>query len=310
MSTKKKWDPPGWPWELELVTFALFVIALAVPYYLVYTAPNVMPEGLSAMEQIARQTNAELPENFDQRKLLMLSFVVVGLYIAHLVIAGISISFISTPFTSLISPVIFGGFGYYLVCKTAGDLEQTFPGCESSGAFWTILMGSLLLTAFILARVSMARHLFKFKDTEWAITSPSKFDSTYFRDLLLTMRPLFYPPRKYRVGKEGILILGWLYVIPISFKVIQSIVKTESPDLASDSQVFATNSRHMIRIQLLEHKQPFFISPDDTDRFFSYCQERMEILHPPRRVRTGFTRTVSSSVTQSTGSITSSNKSS
>jgi hypothetical protein len=75
---------------------------------------------------------------------------------------------------------------------------------------------------FVVARIRMARYLLKLQHPEWDISTPSVRDATS-RELFLHMDRLLYPPRLLHLCSEGILIEGWLYVMPLPFQAVQAV---------------------------------------------------------------------------------------
>lgn len=268
MKKKTSWSPPGWPWELELLALVFVITAIAIPVYLQYIQPEDLEEAsLLTRVEAARMQNQGTWQDFTQ---FFWAVAIVGLYVAHLTTASASSDFISTPFTHLFSPLLFSMITYYRLFKL-GQSIQVVTGKPGEIAIWVV--GVLTIT-FLVARLRMRRHLLAFRDVDWDITTPTLFDSTYF-ELLAYFRPLVYPPRTYRACSDGILIEGWLYVMPIPFDVINNVDPVRRAHLMSSGYYLATSSKSLVRILLAEHSEPLFISPLDREQFILYCDEKL-----------------------------------
>ena len=66
---------------------------------------------------------------------------------------------------------------------------------------------------------------------------------------------------------------GFLYIIPLSFNHIQSVVRSKHENLLSNSLNFSTASDQPVRIQITESRQPILITPHDPDKFVEVCTE-------------------------------------
>jgi len=278
VSRIKAWKP-GWPWELELLAFVFVVTAIAIPMYLQYYCSATENE-LSLMAQAAHRT-LRADTSWSEMTNLMWAVAIVGIYLSHLMIASTSSEWISTPFTHLFAPFVFATITYARLLKISCGTHTMRIVTGSALEITSWVIGVLSIT-FLLARIRMARHMVKLRDIAWDITTPTKTDITYLT-LLAYFRPLIYPPREYRVSQEGILIEGWFYVMPIPFEVISTIEPVKSTHLISSAYVLATSARNLIRIHLLEHPEPIFISPARHDEFLSYCNRIIAPRRPGTR---------------------------
>jgi len=281
LNRKQRWSPPGWPWELELLALVFVVTAIVVPYYLEASqAPN--QDELTLFQQAELARKQEMAGTWNEGTHFLWAIAIVCLYLAHVVMAGASLNFVSTPFTHLFAPLIFSGITYYRLLKLGGDGPHETPLVK--GTPLEILMWVLGVTVitFLVARIRMARHMLNFKDIEWDISTPTHFDST-FSELALRFQPLIYPPRVYRACDEGIIVEGWLYVLPVPFNLIQSIDRVPRAGFLSSGYYLATSTRSLVRIQLTESPEPVFISPTDANTFLSYCQQHVTAFRPDTR---------------------------
>ncbi len=272
MSKQKTWGPAGWPWELELLALVFVITALAIPIWLnIQHTPE--PEELSLVARAQMEKRAEMA-TFEDQKSFFWAVAILGLYVVHLLMAYSAIDMISTSFTHLFSPLVFSMITYFRLMglEDQGVSAQIVSGKPLEILFW--VLGVLVIT-LLVARIRMARHMLRFKSMEWDIVSPSRFDGSYLSDLMVTLRPLIYPPRAFRACEEGILIEGWLYILPLSFQAIQSVEGVKRANYTSSAQFYATSSKSLVRVQLTESKTPLYISPADRDQFISYCNRRL-----------------------------------
>lgn len=272
MSSKKTWAPPGWPWELELLALVFVILALVLPFYIAYTETPPTHE-LSLLAQSEMMRKQDVATMSDQLNFFW-AVGILGLYLIFILFAFSSISMLSTPFTHLFSPLVFAMITYYrlLTFKGVGVRSHIVNGSLTEILFWAF--GVFFITVLV-ARVRMARHMLRFRGIDWVFTTPSLLDSTLLTQLSLTVRPLFYPPHKYLVCDEGILIEGWLYVMPIPFSSIQSIENVRKAGFMTAGNYMATSTRSMVRMQLTDSSTPIFISPADRQGFMSHCNEHM-----------------------------------
>ncbi len=272
VSAKKKWGSPGWPWELELLALVFVATSLVIPYYLEYVEGPPEPEELSIMQR-AEQARKQEVASLQQQQGFFWAVAIVGIYVVHLIIASASIEMISTPFIHLFSPLIFSMITYFRLHSIGGGTSgQIVSGTPQEAALWAL--GVLVIT-FLVARIRMARHMLRFKDVDWDVSTKALMDGTYLKDLIVTVKPLIYPPRMYRACSEGVLIEGWFYVLPIPFAAIQSVEGIKRIGLAASGEYFATSTKSLVRIQLVEQKTPMYISPADREQFMTYCNQHM-----------------------------------
>lgn len=272
MSKQKTWGAAGWPWELELLALVFVITALAIPFWLESQhVPDTEELSLVARAQMERRADVA---TFEDQKSFFWAIGIVGLYLVHLLMAYSAIDMISTSFTHLFSPLAFSMITYIRLMglEDRGISAQIVSGKPHELAFW--IVGVLLIT-FLVARIRMARHMLRFKQVEWDIVSSSRFDGTFLSDLLITIRPLIYPPRAFRACEDGLLIEGWLYILPLPFSAIQSVEGVKRANMSAAAHFYATSIKSLVRVQLSESKIPLYISPSDRDQFISYCNRRL-----------------------------------
>ncbi len=272
MKKARLWESTGWPWGLEFLSILFVVAALLIPVFF-STEPVQDLESLSLAERFQMERRST-PTTFDDQRNFFWGLGIVGLYVIHLLMAYSSLAMISTTFMHLFSPLIFSLIAYVrLTGVTVGpDSAPIVSGTPLEFVLWGVVMVSSTL---LLARLRMIRHVRQYNQLDWEIVSPTLRDSTWLSDLAVTLAPIIYPPKEYRACDDGILIVGLLYVYPISFKTIQSIESVRRPSLTGRSDFFATSSKSLVRIQRKDSKAPLYISPKDRDEFVSYCNQHL-----------------------------------
>jgi hypothetical protein len=274
MTKQKIWGPAGWPWEMELLALVFVTMALVVPWYLeTQSAPTV--EELTLVQRAAMEKRQEVvTATFSDQIGFFWALTIVGLYVIHLLFAYSSIDMISTSFPHLFSPLIFSIITYFrlLGLNDHGGDAGIVSGSPLEAVGW---IGGVLLITVMVAMLRKARHLRRFKKVEWDFKTGSKFDRTFFTDLALTFRPLLYTPHTYRACPDGILVVGWLYILPIPFSAIQGLDTVRRTNYTSDARFYATSSQTLVRIQPMESKNAIYISPSDRDQFVAYCNQRL-----------------------------------
>ena len=286
MKQKRRWGPPGWPWELELLALVFVITAIAVPYYLQYMQP-VEPTNMSllAEAQVLRRQGASTWEDLEG---FFWALVIVGLYLAHLAMGGASIDFMSTPFTHLFAPLVFSLITYYrlLMVNRDGPLDASIV--TGSPVELIIWIAGVLVITYLVARIRMARLMLSFRDVNWQVSTPSLFDKSY-SELVLQIRPRLYPPRVLRACEDGILVEGWFYAMPIPFDTLNAIDAVQGAGLASQGYCLATSVRSLVRIQTAERAEPILVSPRDRNTFVRYCQQQLASRAAPVSLRSGET---------------------
>ncbi|HIE10133.1 MAG TPA: hypothetical protein EYP62_00790 [Kiritimatiellae bacterium] len=271
----RKWRP-GWPWELEGLALIFAAVAVVVPLYVFYagrTLTTELPLSVALQQKEALQTT-----DWDELVNVFWAVGIVGLYLVHLILAGGTIEWISTPFTHLAAPSIFAMIAYFRMVR----FSQTYPqyafltGSLPEFSFW--ILGVLFITC-LLARMRMTRHLARFRDVHWDVVTPTALDWSYLQ-LMTFFRPLVYLPRRYKLNREALLIEGWGYAMSVPLDVIQHVEAVGSTQLVSYGYYLATSRHSLVKITLSEPAQPIFISPRDRGRFVHFALEVLESRKP------------------------------
>lgn len=272
-----RWAPPGWPWELEVLTLVCVAVAFVVPLYILAWASRLMGSDHTVFREALNAWN--------QGHGYLWMLVLLGLYFIHSVTARLTLDFISTPVIHMFSPALFGAITY-------GRLLNFFRQTGMSSRFfegsWRELIGWILilqLVTIILARVRMRRHLARFKDVVWDITVSTSFDRSYLAELAFKLTPIVYPPRRYRACGEGILVEGWTYVMPLPFYEVEGISPASRGDVVTSAFYAASSMRSLLRIKLYDRPDPIFISPGHPNLFFRYCEQLLAGRSPAEEER-------------------------
>ena len=270
-NNKTKWNPPGYPWELELITFCFFIASLLVPYYFHHygvheTLPEMTQHGATAME-VGRNS---LSTQFG----FLVSLGVVALYVFHFAFAIMDAGKITASPLHLLSPCAFAAIAYYRISQTGGLQNSSLSFIDGSNIQMIALVFMVGLLTSVLARLRTYRYMLNFDATSWEIISPSLYDATYFQ-LIAQMHPLIYAPRRYLASNEGIVIEGWFYAKPISFSRIHSLSRIASSGIMNNGYYYASSSRSLVRLELHESTKATYISPTDRDEFVRYCSQHI-----------------------------------
>lgn len=272
MSKNKTWAPPGWPWELDLLTLAFLVLGVLIPY-------NLFTQNMAESSFAANLAVAKLKE----QTYILWSIGLCLLYITHLALSGAGDDSLSIPVVQMVSPVLFASLAYYRIYAVATDMQQTTMLTGNPGQILVVLV-MVMLTTFIVARLRLARHLHRFRDTQWDLECAAAYDSSYF-SLISEFRPLVYPPRRYRVCDQGLLIEGWCYSVVIPFSSIQSVHPVRSAAVTTAGYYYASNTGNLVRMELVDSPRPLFISPEGRDELVQYIAHHTALMRPSQQHR-------------------------
>lgn len=280
----RKWAPPSRPLLLELLALVFVILAIAIPTYLQResAASQTPPESAVSQTQGTRGAQVLNEEEWaESSHSLFWGVGILGLYLVHLYIANASNDRISTSVTHFLSPIVFAMITYYRLYKLKGASIEVVSGSPFEIAKWVI--GVFAIT-ILLARLRMVGHKKHFADVQWDMISKAPYDSTYF-GMIIYAYPLLYPPRRYYVCSRGLLIEGWLYIMPIPFDVIHSVEAMKSVSMMNTGTFLASSAKSLMRIQLNDQKDPVFISPENRTDFVKYCMQHLKPLAPDVRTR-------------------------
>lgn len=270
VKNKSCWRLPGWPWELELLVLVFAVTAITLPYLLQHMqTPDPSQLSLLAKAEMAKKQQVAAWHTWEG---FFWTLVIAGLYLAHLAVASAAIEYLSTPFTHLFSPLLFSSISYYRLCELIRG--SPLDGGIVSGSFLELLLwlASVLAITFLLGRIRMARLMLRFRDVDWEISSPSVVDKSFLA-LLFRVRPLIYFPKVFRACKNGLLIEGWLYAMPIPFDLIEAMEPVRESTFRLPGYCLTTSADSTIQIQLAGRQEPVLISPRHGETLVTYCRQ-------------------------------------
>lgn len=254
------WLPPGLPWELEVLTLLLVAASFVLPLFL--------------FPDVATEQEALMPEDFTPNMLNILwLFAIIGTYFAH--IAGIStqVTYCTTPPNNFFAPLFFGLLCYGNLYYLAKERDIVLSGVTGE---WHQLIGYPMLifgTCLLLARLRTLRHLHRFRNVTWKLTSLPQLDRSFIFDLGRAILPIFYLPRRYRFSEEGILVEGFHYLYAISFRSIESVEPAVQFSSLTSATYYSGSSKHTIQIQANDHPTPIMISPQDIEESLAFCEQ-------------------------------------
>lgn len=271
MKKRNIWGPACWPWELEILSLAFVLAALVLPYMIdIQMTPSM--EGMSLAERSIYLNQLESGD-FEDQSTFFWAVGILGLYAIHLMLAYSSLDMVSTSLPHLFSPLIFSSITYYRLLQLNKQGAETFiTGKPGEIVLWLVIMIAVILMAAYLRKL---RHLSRFKGMSWDLETRSLFDGTFFSDLAVTFRPLIYPSRRLRLGPQGMLIEGLLYVYPLSWASIQAVESVRRASYTADAHFYATSTKSLVRVQPTESATPVYISPVDREAFVNYCTQRL-----------------------------------
>lgn len=266
-----KWNPPGYPWELELITLCFFVASLFVPYYFHHYGVH---ESISEMTRNGATALEVGRDSLSTQFGFLLALGIVALYMFHFAFAFMDAGKITTTPLNLLSPCAFAAIAYYRISQTRGLENSALSFIDGSTGQIVLLVIIVGLITSVLARLRTYRYMLNFDSTKWDIITPSPYDGTYFQ-LIAQMHPLLYAPRRYLASDEGIVIEGWFYAKPISFSRIHSLSRIASSGIMNNGIYFASSSHNLVRLELHESTKATYISPRDRDEFVRYCAQHI-----------------------------------
>ena len=276
MRTRNQWMRPGWPWELELLSFVFVLVAIAVPVYSAYLSE---PTPAPTLLQQALGTSAKARfAHFIHMHDVLWAIALLGLFTAVIAASRRGADMLSTPFIHLVAPLFFSFVAYYRLYEvpqaSGARISIVSP---NSGHIVAWAVGIIVIIA-LLTRLRTARYALIFREITWDITTPARRDGSILK-LAPRVLPLIYEPRTYRACDDGIAVEGWFYIMVLPFNLVQSISETLQPERLPPGQYFACSVNRLIRIQLSSWPHPFFIAPRDHEEFFAYCNQRIRRIH-------------------------------
>jgi len=264
------WKRVSWPWEIEFLTLLMVGCAVAGPLLL----GSFFDPGITEVDPEAYRPLNELAV---RQSFLGGAFVLL-LYVAHLYWASSTTEFITVSASHLLAPTLFCVTAYLRISHH--NLEEGLTQTFFNGVAWEfcLVLASIQGLTWVLARNRMNRCLKHFEGERWEISEKSRADLSHLKLILARIQPLFYPPRRFRASREGILIEGFSYVAPIPFSEIERVFMAVKPQLPSPGTYLARTSHDLVGLKLFEEADPIFISPEEPVAFHNYCVDRVTVL--------------------------------
>lgn len=272
-TTNRSWNPPGWPWELEIISFLLLLAALFVPMVL-FDNDTGIAAGSTLIQEATGQALSTRSNPISEQMSFMWAFVIVALYIIHLVLAGMNYNKLTTPMVHVVTPLLLTIIAYYQISNAAEETGSTLPFINGQPGNLVLLLLLVFVITLIAARIRMARYMLRFRDESWEIVSPTLYDGS-FMSMAAQWRPLLYTPRFYRACERGVLVEGWYYIMPMAFDTFHSVSKIGNVSMSGTGYYFATSSKSLIRLETNDSTVPYYISPQDRDDFLVYCNQHI-----------------------------------
>ena len=253
---RSRWNPPDWPRDIEVVTFILFIIALLVPWLF---------GGGDAGTSATPEENGALAvgrHNLETQFGVFISLGIIGLYILHFVFAANEMNRLTVSPYHFLSPVFFALIAFVRISIASAT--------ALSPLLAILLIAVVIALNLFLMRRRHQRYMEKFAGTNWELVSPARYHGGYFK-LIFEFRPLLYPPQRYLICTEGILIEGWHYALPIAFEDVHSVMRVSGSSILISGHYYASNNHDFVRIDLHDSAKDIFISPENVDEFVNTC---------------------------------------
>lgn len=263
------WQPPGWPWELEIFALLFVLLSLILPLFPSTPASSQALQSNFIFQESIQQIEEQSAWWGDMQMFIWI-VVIIGLYMAHIWIARSTFEWMSTPFTNLTMPPVFAAILYVRLLQMGetSPVSYTLTGSLPEIAALTAIV--LFLTAFI-GRMRRNRELKKYAHMNWNWQTTADYDKTYI-ELIPFLHPLVYAPRHFYCCRDGLLVVGWLYVMPLPLRDIASAQLRKSLMAYGNSLCLATKNHNIIQINLRDYKTPVYISPKNSTMFMNQCE--------------------------------------
>ncbi len=261
MQTKStKWNPPGWPWELEIIIFLLLMVSLFAP---VYFGGDAMPDVRGGLDPARKQLATQM--NF------LGTVAIIGVYVLHIMLAATGINRVTVSPVHFLSPLVMALIAHY---RIAHSVTADTPAAGVQWVAWQIALVIFVSSVITLLLMMVRRHQYmkRFAGTSWLHEAPAAYAVRDYLRLIWQWRPLLYPPRKYRACAEGLIIEGAHYAMAFGFSDVQSMALVHGSAVLSSGQFYAGSSREMIRIGLYDSTATLWIAPANAGAFLHACQ--------------------------------------
>lgn len=269
MPPLKQWQTSGRAWELMLLTTLLAAAAIGLPALLPQAVRD--PQTL-----IIKPTDAYFVHEWSMFGPASRPWVIVTslLYALYLFMPNPFIQRLSLYLFDPLAPLIFTIITYVRVAMEAKARRVALPFIGQHPwdlVFWLVL--AALLVALLVVFRAWREHR-RWGKLKWDLVSPSARDGSR-RQLAANFYPLVYPPHAYRICPDGLLILGWHYVMPIPLSAIESVRlerRANRHALLTNSAFLATSTKNILRLGIKGIRKPVFISPKKSSAFLLYLR--------------------------------------
>lgn len=268
------WVQPKRPLEIEAIVLLFLLVALLMPLYIgmIHTEPPPPPQTL--LEQ-ARGPAAPAATNFSNVVGMLWGVSILGLYLMHVTMGSSFLNYNTTPAYYLVAPLIFGGIAYYRMYQQQALYSLSEPLVSASPGIVFLAFSGILLATCLLARMRMLRYRLRYRKIDWDMVLAARRDKTFWSQLAWQFRPLLYPPRRYRVCPDGLLIEGWLYLRAVPMRILEDVEHVEQFNSLLQAEIYAGSARDLVQINLSEQSQPILISPRHHEEVIQYCREKL-----------------------------------
>ena len=130
----------------------------------------------------------------------------------------------------------------------------------------TILVVTLLGIGFLLSRVRLQRVMLNLRGEKWLAELPAAPASNVVK-CFLRIHPFFYPPSRFLISENGVVVLGWHYVVLLPYSQIKSIQARTKGDLSGTGFYLTRSFSNLVEIQMRLVHDAVVIGPDKPEYF-------------------------------------------
>lgn len=273
-SASETWVQPKRPFEIEAIVLLFVLVALLLPFYLgmIHTEPEPIP--VTLIEQ-ARGTTPQAGTDYTNVIGMLWGVSILGLYLMHITIGSSTITFNTTPAYYLVAPILFGGLAYYRIHQQQAVYKLSEPLVSAAPGSILLAFIAILLSTCLLARMRVLRYRLRFKHIDWDMILATRRDATFFTKLAAQLRPLLYPPRRYFLSAQGLLIEGWLFIRAVPITIVEDVEHVEIFNPLQQAEIYAASANDLVQLNISEQVQPILLSPIHPEQMLKYCRERL-----------------------------------
>jgi hypothetical protein len=256
-----------------ILASVLFACSVISPALIEHPETDESEVTLMSQRDTDDQDMSPLARIFDRKEMswLMISGLI---YLAYLFTPNPFIAMVTVPLSDLFAPFVFSAILYMRLLSGIRRAGSEFLGIQGKAADILLWIALTFLLVAITLFINICRNRLRWRKTRFDITSPSLRDKS-FRRLMLNLYPLFYTPHNFRICADGIIIVGWYYIMAIPISAVQKIHLERHPstdELIGNTAFLATSSKRLIRLTVKGLSRPLFISPKKHSAFMMYIQ--------------------------------------